>query len=228
MICNICQSTEFKRIGTREFGLCARCGSYERTRLMQFYLERHKIRRDMRVLHFAPERGLYQWLKPQIDDYVTADFDLERYTHIPDINFVDLTDPDSYERFGTFDLIMHAHVIEHIPYNYSALLLRLHKMLRPGGIHAFSVPVYGSFYSEHWGPMSDEEATQRFGQFDHIRRFSPIDLERTIGALFRLQDPDLNAEFGAERLDEARFPTDKRVGWNGDSVFWLTPEDCRF
>lgn len=228
MECNLCGSPEFRDVGKRSNVLCVRCGSYERTRLMQLYLARHGLRRNMRILHLAPETGLARWLMPQVDAYVAADFDPPRYKHIPDVQFVDLTEPESYERFGTFDLIIHNHVLEHIPYNYSALLLRLHRMLRPDGVQAFSVPVYGGFYTEHWGPMSDEEATQRFGQFDHIRRFSPKDLSRTIGALFTLDEPDLAASFGAETLRAANIPETEWLGWNGSSIFWCPVAACKF
>jgi hypothetical protein len=64
MKCNLCGSTEFRDVNSRKNVLCTRCGSYERTRLMQLYLAHHGIRRDMRVLHFAPEPGLYRWLRP--------------------------------------------------------------------------------------------------------------------------------------------------------------------
>lgn len=227
MICNLCGSLEFQNINGRKNVRCARCGSVERTRLMQLYLAKHGIQRDMRVLHFAPENGLYRWLRPQLDDYVVADYDLARYSRIPEIQFTDLSDPSSYERFGTFDLILHNHVIEHIYYNYSALLLRLHRMLRPNGIHAFSTPINGQHYSEHWGPMSNEEATSRFGQFDHIRRFSPKDIDKTIGALFNIVPQNLSHEFSEDVLREANIPERLWSSYNGATVFWLNKNDCK-
>jgi phosphoglycolate phosphatase len=195
---------------------------------MKLYIEHHGIQRNTRVLHFAPESGLFQWLRQNVDDYVTADFDIVRYSHISQIKHVDLTNPESYGQFGLFDLILHNHVIEHIPYNYSALLLRLHRMLRPGGVQAFSIPIYGAFYAEHWGPLSPEEATQRFGQFDHIRRFSPKDIDRTIGAFFELRQPDLASVFGIEKLREINYPEADWASWTGNSIFWLDDKDCCF
>jgi hypothetical protein len=100
-------------------------------------------------------------------------------------------------------------------------------MLKPGGIQGFSVPIYGAHYSEHWGVMTSEEATTRFGQYDHIRRFSPVDIACTLGALFNLKDPDLEATFGCERLREINFPQDAWKGWNGHSIFWLSVCDCK-
>ncbi len=157
-----------------------------------------------------------------------ADYDLARYSYIPEIQFVDLSDPSSYERFGAFDLILHSHVIEHIYYNYSALLLRLHRMLRPNGVHSFSFPIYGQFYSEHWGPMSGQEATDRFGQFDHIRRFSEKDLMLTLGALFAIPQQNLLSEFSETELKNANIPEYIWNKWGGSSVFWLKQDDCYF
>jgi len=226
--CNICDGEDFQDFNGRKNILCSRCGSYERTRLIMLHLQKHGIQKDMHVLHFAPEAGLSRFLASSVERYVAADFDVARYSNIKDVSFVDLTKPETYERLGKFDLILHSHVIEHIPFNYAALLLRLHRMLRPGGVHGFSIPIYGPHYSEHWGPMTNEEATTRFGQFDHIRRFSPFDLDRTIGALFRLPDPDLVAQFGADALREYNIPESSWRGWDGHSVFWLRSEDCHF
>lgn len=191
---------------------------------MKLYLDLYGIKRNTRILHFAPESGLYKCLRSLTDEYVVADYDLDRYSHIPDIQFVDLMDPASYERFGSFDIILHSHVIEHIPYNYSALLLRLHRMLTPRGVHAFSFPIYGTFYHESWGPMTGEEATRLFGQFDHIRRFSAKDIDRTIGAIFDLPKADLLSVFDEDTLTEANIPREFWSGWNGTSVFWLRKE----
>lgn len=230
MKCNLCGSHEFNDMNYRKNVRCVHCGSLERTRLMHLFLSQHGLKRDMRVLHFAPEAGLYRWLRPLVDEYIVADYDLARYAHIPEIQHVDLRDPSSYEHFGNFDIILHSHVLEHIHYNYSALLLRLHRMLRPNGVHAFSTPIYGNpgeCYSEHWGSMSTEEATSRFGQSDHIRRFSSRDIDKTIGALFNLDLPNLSHKFSAAVLKEYNIPEYIWNSFNGSTIFWLTQKDCK-
>lgn len=223
--CNICGSAEFVDVNHRESVLCARCGSYERTRLMKMYIEDLKMASSARVLHLAPERGLSVWLRERFPDYVAADFDLQRYSHIPGIVEVDLCRPD-YGFSGKFELILHSHVIEHLPCNYAVVLIRLHKYLSDYGRHLFSVPIYGSSYEESLAPLSPEMATQRFGQFDHVRRFSARDIGSTIGSVFNIaSEYRLLDTFGEERLRAASIPEDAWSGYTGHSVFCLSPGD---
>jgi phosphoglycolate phosphatase len=226
--CNVCGHDAFVDFNRRPNVRCPRCGSLERTRLLMLHLERFDLRPSMRVLHLAPEGGLANALSGRVGEYVPADFDVERYRHIPGVRPIDLTRPASYEAFGRFDLIIHLHVIEHIPYNYSALLLRLHRMLTPTGVHAFGFPIYGGFYTEHWGPLTGEEATARFGQFDHVRRLSAPDIDRSVGAIFDIREPDYEAAFGAEALRDANVPDAAWRGWTGHSIFWLGAEAALF
>ena len=160
--CNICGSETFKDVGKRKGVLCAQCGSYERTRLMMMMIEKRDLAKNARILHLAPEFGLYKALAPKAAEYVTADIDLERYAHIPGIQHLDLCDADAIGQLGTFDLILHSHVIEHLPCNYTAVLLHLHRLLNPGGFHLFSVPIYGAHYEEDLKALEPEHAEQRF------------------------------------------------------------------
>lgn len=54
---------------------CVGCGSLERTRLLYLYLTKLGIpKRGSRVLHFAPERGLYNYiLQRDPTEYFLAD-----------------------------------------------------------------------------------------------------------------------------------------------------------
>ena len=226
MKCNICGSPEFADVGGRPKALCMSCGSYERTRVMKLVLDRLPIRRDTSILHLGPERGLSAHLRTLTDRYVPADIDVERYDHVPGIRYIDLCDLPSYQRFGTFDLIIHAHVIEHIPFNYSAVLIHLHRMLNPGGRHIFSVPIFGACFDEYLGPLSAEEAKRRFGQFDHVRRFSAGDIQRTLGALFDIPETyALSSLAGEAELRDANVPEAAWRGYSGDTVFCLAPGD---
>jgi len=223
MSCNVCGSPEFKDVNTRLNALCARCGAYERTRVMKFFIDKLELPPTAQVLHLAPERGLYSFLKATFADYTTADLDLERYSHIPEIRRIDLCEPDAFEAYGRYDLIIHSHVMEHLPCNWSAVMIRIHRLLKPEGTHIFSFPIFGSCYSEYLGPMTDDEAKERFGQFDHVRRFSANDLEAMLGALFHLpRSYDLS-----EDLDAANIPAEARTGFSGRSVFRLKPEALR-
>lgn len=223
--CNICGSTEFTDVNRRKGVLCARCGSYERTRLMKLFIEVLNPPPETRVLHLAPERGLSAWLRARFPDYVPADYDLPRYSHIPGIVKIDLCQRD-YGLAGKFDLILHSHVIEHLPVNYAVVLIRLHKMLSREGRHLFSIPIYGESYEESLATLVGEEATRRFGQFDHVRRFSPVDIGSTIGSVFDIPEKyDLLEHFSEAQLRAASVPEDTWGNYTGHSVFCLKPGD---
>jgi hypothetical protein len=223
--CNICGSTAFTDVNGRAGAICAKCGSYERTRLMKLFIEALPLGRNTRVLHLAPERGLSVWLRERFDHYVPADYDLPRYVHIPGMVKIDLCQRE-YGLGGKFDLILHSHVIEHLPINYAVVLIRLHRLLTPRGRHLFSIPIYGSCYEESLAKLSAEEATRRFGQFDHVRRFSPADIGATIGSVFDIPERyDLLEHFSQAQLQAASIPEDGWQGYTGHSVFCLKPGD---
>lgn len=228
MKCNLCGSTEFRDVNARRKVLCARCGSYERTRLLKLYVDSLDLPPTARVLHLAPESGLYHALRERWPEYVAADVDVQRYSHISGLRHFDLMNLDDYGALGTFDLIVHSHVIEHLRCNYTAVLVKLHKLLRASGHHLFSVPVYGSFYEESLAPLSPDEATRRFGQFDHVRRFSASDIQSTIGAIFRIPPTyQLKELFTASQLRDANVPVEAWAGYSGHSVFHLRPSSLR-
>lgn len=101
-----------------------------------------------------------------------------------------------------------------------------HETLTPRGRHVFSVPTYGACFDECLGPLSADEAERRFGQFDHVRRFSPHDVTRTPGALFRIPDAyDLPALVDAAALRDADAPEAAWRGYSGNSAFCLARDD---
>lgn len=228
MRCNICGCEQFKDVNGRRNILCLRCGSYPRTRMMKLYIDRLELPANARVLHLAPERGLMKVLREQWSDYVPADFDVERYGKISDLRRVDLTDLDSYSELGTFDLLLHSHVLEHLRCNYTAVLIKLHKQLRSKGYHLFSVPIHGKAYSESFEVLPQEEATLRFGQFDHVRRFAAADIGRTLGTIFDLRTHRQPIEvFGEVVLTEANIPRESWNAFTGATVFQVRQDALR-
>ncbi|MFN3959407.1 MAG: methyltransferase domain-containing protein [Parvularculaceae bacterium] len=225
--CNLCGSTEFQEMNGRANAYCARCGSYERTRVMKLALDRLGVPSEAAILHLAPERGLSEWLRSQSRNYLAADIDPATYPHIPDIVSLDLCDSTALDGRGPFDLIVHSHVIEHVPCNWTAVMLRLHRRLKPGGFHVFSMPIFGLAYEEDLSALSGEARAKRFGQFDHCRRFSPTDLGVTLGAVFRFPETyDLVREFGESSLRAANIPEAAWRGYSGHSVFVIAREDA--
>jgi phosphoglycolate phosphatase len=224
--CNLCGSHEFSELNGRPNAYCAKCGAYERTRIMKLSLDQMKIGPETAILHLAPERGLFTWLSVQSRAYVAGDIDVARYAHIPSIRRIDLCDASTFENLGPFDLIIHSHVIEHVPCNWTVVMVRLHRLLKPGGFHVFSLPIYGEAYEEDLSALSEEAKTKRFGQFDHCRRFSPKDLPATLGAVFRLPPAyDLVRDFGADVLRAANIPETAWRGYSGHSVFVVGSDD---
>lgn len=142
-VCNLCGSPDFKDFNTRPKSICSRCGAYERTRVLKLMLDQLGIGPQSSVLHIAPERGLYSYLRSCVGRYVVCDIDVDRYSHIPDLRKLDLCDPKSFGDLGEFDFVIHNHVIEHVPCNWTAVMIRLHKLLGDDGVHLFSMPIYG-------------------------------------------------------------------------------------
>lgn len=225
--CNLCGSPEFNELNGRPNAICAKCGAYERTRIMKLSLDRMTIGPETAILHLAPERGLYSWLSARSKAYIAGDIDLERYAHIPSIRKIDLCDAKTFEGLGPFDLIIHSHVIEHVPCNWTVVMQRLHRLLKPGGRHVFSLPIYGQAYEEDLSALSEEAKTKRFGQFDHCRRFSPNDLHATLGAVFRIPETyDLVRDFGEDALRAANIPETAWRGFSGHSVFFIGKDEA--
>ncbi|TCT22874.1 glycosyltransferase [Thiobaca trueperi] len=191
--CNLCGSTDFRPHGERPEWICAQCGSHDRTRLMGLYLSRLDLPADARILHLAPERGIYQALVARfgLDRYETADIDPSRYAFARNIRRLDLCQLDDLPS-NHYDLILHSHVLEHTPCDIAYTLGHLHRALAPTGIHLCIIPFMGGVYDESFEDIGDDERTRRFGQFDHVRRFGRDDVDRHLGALL-----DFNPHFDA-------------------------------
>lgn len=77
------------------------------------------------------------------------------------------------------DIVIHSHVLEHIPTDPIATTNELTTKLVPGGLHIFCVPIVSGWYREDLSPnLSAEEREARFGQGDHLRMFGRNDFKR--------------------------------------------------
>lgn len=161
----------------RENDQCPVCRSADRTRLMMLYLD--KIvgagLRPLRILHVAPDYGLYLWLKKRGNiDYVATDLDLSRYRHMENIQKADLT-ALPFEN-ASFDVVICSHVLEHIPDDRAAMR-EIMRVLKPEGVAMLMVPLATDGKSTEEEPTINDarEQERRFGQWDHVRIYGRDD-----------------------------------------------------
>lgn len=167
----------------RDDDRCPVCHGADRTRMMMLYLETQAAvgQRPLRVLHVAPDFGLYLWLKRQPGvDYVATDIDAARYRHIAGIRSADLTAAPFSE--ASFDVIICSHVLEHIPDDRAAFS-ELFRILRPGGVALLLTPyaLDGRGTDEDVGLNDPAEQDRRFGQWDHVRIYDRDDFLARMG-----------------------------------------------
>jgi len=178
----------------RDEDSCPVCHGRDRTRLKMLWLETHRDigRTPLRVLHVAPDYGLYLWLQRQCKvDHVGTDLDLARYRHIPDMQVADLTALPF--RDADFDIILCSHVLEHVPDDARAMA-ELYRVLRPGGAALLLTPfaLDGAGTEEDPGIHDPAEQERRFGQWDHVRLYDREDFlarMRRAGFTAGLYDP---------------------------------------
>ncbi len=75
-------------------------------------------------------------------------------------------------------------------------------------------------YSARRWLLNAEEATQRFGQSDHVRSFGVRDLDRHLGLLVNINpEPLLYDTFDKSTSDQRNIPESERAGLSGSTVF---------
>jgi len=225
MRCNICGSTEFVDMNSRKGVRCKKCGSLERTRLLYLYIQKLNFTSVPRILHIAPERGLSEKLYELAgENYISADISME-YEWCRNFRQIDLTELDEIPS-NSYDLIVHSHVLEHIPCNIAYTLFHLHRILKPAGVHLCVIPFTGEYWDECFAEIGEKERKRRFGQEDHVRRFGRKDLSKSLGKIIRLpEEVDLLQEFTEAELKEANIPEGYWRGFSMTTVLKLRKED---
>lgn len=184
---------------------CRRCASLERHRQLYLLLARDAPLLDgADVLHFAPEPCLRSLMAARASTYTRAVYDdTADSVDIRDLPFAD----------ASFDLVVCAHVLEHVDDDQAALS-ELRRVLRPDGVALVMVPFVATWTATFEDPsIVDPVQRERwFGQYDHVRyygadiedRFSRADLaSRRVVAT----EPDVH-DFALDR---------------GGTIFVLTP-----
>lgn len=180
--CNICGSFQLTSFGTvpRENAMCKTCGSLERHRAMYHVLNdknflRPELKGNKRCLQLAPEKVTYNYIYPIFGSgYITSDLTPKRYPHAKCLKFAL---PDDFSRIPDeyFYLILHNHVLEHIPGKFTEHIDEFYRILEKDGAMVFTIPdeyiMKGIVKSVEGGEHlpSDEERLKKFGQGDHYK-----------------------------------------------------------
>jgi len=205
---------------------CRNCSSLERTRLLWMYFLDIPLPPEAKILHVAPEKGIHDAVSAMgsVGQYTCVDIDPLRYP-FANCQKIDLCELDDWPS-ETFDIIMHCHVLEHVPCTVAYTLYHLHRMLKPSGRHLCVIPFSPGRYDESFEDLGAEERVRRFGQFDHVRKFGSRDIGSHLGKLLRLPKVfDATQRFSEEQLREANIPEAHWRGFHISTVLNLARND---
>ena len=114
------------------------------------------MKEDQSVLHIAPELCLLERLHASIGaGYTPADLNPRRYKNnsCAVLKFDLCTDLTRFSD-AKFDIVMHMHVLEHIPCSLEPVLRDTMRILKCGGHLIFALPFVPGFSLENWSPDS--------------------------------------------------------------------------
>jgi hypothetical protein len=230
MNCNICGGSSFGPINNRPNARCDSCGAYERTRLLYIYLLHLNIQPDWKILHLAPERGLFNILSTLVlpGNYQTADLNPRRYSFDTGCREINLCNLD-LEPSCSYDLIIHSHVLEHTPCPIAYTLFHLHRMLSINGHHVCIIPFSKGGWDECFDEgLSHDERKKRFGQWDHVRLFGRNDIDKHLGKILNLpEDFEATRLTSPDTLKNANIPESHWKGFHGSTILVLTKYDMK-
>ena len=153
---------------------CPACYSNARDRLIVAILNEEDLSAK-KVLHFAPERNVFNFLKKKSASVSTCDLMPDIYSaidkNIRKENIMSLSFADQ-----SFDLVIANHVMEHIPDDRKAMQ-EIFRVLKKGGQAILQVPFSETLPATIEEPDIDDPARQSalFGQRDHIRIYAMND-----------------------------------------------------
>lgn len=149
---------------------CPYCGCNDRDRHLQIFFESTffpQIIKGSRILHFAPEAHLGQYIK-SLGPNIYRKADLHPCTNeIEQLDIQRMTVEDS-----EFNLVIANHVLEHV-LDYALALNEISRVLKPDGYALLQTPfsrVLGGLF-EHPELESASQRTYFYGQSDHLRVF---------------------------------------------------------
>lgn len=174
--------------GYRLNAQCPRCYSLDRERFLYLFLRDRGILFDKnkasgwRVLHFAPESNLQKILESCVHlDYINADMNSPKAMTRMDMTCIGFQD-------NTFNIIICAHVLEHISDDIKAMS-ELYRVLKPGGWAVLQTPISLALEKTYEDSRINEpkEREKAFGQFDHLRIYARDFKDRLKNAGFQVE-----------------------------------------
>jgi SAM-dependent methyltransferase len=222
--CPICKGTAFGVFNHRPGAVCERCGSLERGRYQWLVLQKFvSLKPDSVVAHFAPETFFIEYFSRRPGIHYRA------YDKYPEyylnervaVTKLDLCTDILNLEAASVDLIIHSHVLEHLPCLVEPVLENMKRLLKPGGMMLFSVPIHGDFTVEGIDPaLTREETEMRARQGEHMRSFGridfPVTLARILGGDCLIRQKD---HFDLRELELANIPIARSGEPTGKSVF---------
>ena len=139
--CTVCRwhGKEFGGDEHCESQVCPRCGSVARDRFLLYaFTSRHPASGDarLRVLETSPRLGeRYRSAMRRWFSYSASDYDLRGHRGELQLDLQDIHLPS-----GSLDVVLSAHVLEHVPDTGTALA-ELHRVLAPAGRLYLQVPL---------------------------------------------------------------------------------------
>lgn len=184
--------------GLRKGG-CYKCHSYDRERLIYFYLIHELKIQDnsaiKSILHIAPERHVMEeLLKIPFLKYACGDKFTQGYSYPTNVADMDLTSL-KFEN-NTFDFVISNHVLEHIPNDLDAMK-EIFRVLKSGGQAILQVPFSLNTEKtlEDWTVTDPTQREKVFGQFDHLRIYGQDYLERLRSVGFKVSSINISGKY---------------------------------
>lgn len=216
--CPICNGQTLQSYNNRKNAQCTNCHSLERTRLLYLALKRReRIGPKTRIMHIAPEKVLSNlFIKLVGDNYFACDIEPQRYRFV-ECAKVDLCNDIKNFPPNIFDLIIHNHVLEHLPCNLNSVLPNLNRLLTEDGAMYFSIPFRtGQFQENFKEALTNDERKKRFGQHDHMRIFGTSDFYTCLNGVFsKVELP----QFSVSDIESVGVEPSTMQRENGHTVF---------
>lgn len=183
---------------TRENARCPYCGSLERTRLLQLYLESETdiFEANKRVLHFAPEQMLEKRFSRINPEYISADINPALADVIVDITQIQY--PDNY-----FDYVICSHVLGHVP-NETKAVDEIKRVLKFGG-RALILTLISNDHEDTFEDnsiVSSEDRLKKYSEFDLVRLHGKDFKKRLTREGFIIHTIDYRLKFTKEEREK--------------------------